>query len=151
MSEDRASPKSAQELRMAMIERQLADMEKRQKAKKIEQEEHAAFVESFLKGSLDLEERKKIRQLVLNAVADGQYEALVYSFPSDLCTDGGRAINNGESDWPKTLQGKAKEFFENFKSEAQPLGYKLKAMIINFPGGMPGDVGFFINWAPENA
>ena len=23
-------------------------------------------------------------------------------------------------------------------------------MIINFPGGIPGDVGFFLNWAPPD-
>ena len=75
-------------------------------------------------------------------------EAMVYSFPSDLCTDGGRAINNSDPDWPDTLQGKAKEMYDTFKARIQPQGYKLKAMIINFPGGVPGDVGFFLNWAP---
>ena len=62
-------------------------------------------------------------------------EALVYSFPSDLCTDGGRAINKAEPDWPETLQGKAREMSEAFKARGQPQGYRLKAMIINFPGG----------------
>ena len=28
-------------------------------------------------------------------------------------------------------------------------GFKLKAMIVTFPGGIPGDVGFFLSWAPE--
>ena len=31
------------------------------------------------------------------------------------------------------------------------MGFRLKATIITFPGGMPGDVGFFLNWAPEEA
>ena len=55
------------------------------------------------------------------------------------------------SDWPQTLQGKAKEFFDRYQTYGKPQGYKLKAMIINFPGGMPGDVGFFLNWAPDKA
>ena len=38
--------------------------------------------------------------------------------------------------------------YDAFKARIQPQGYKLKAMIINFPGGVPGDVGFFLNWAP---
>ena len=42
-------------------------------------------------------------------------EAMVYSFPSDLCTDSGRAINNYDPNWPETLQGKAKEFFERYQ------------------------------------
>ena len=89
-----------------------------------------------------------VRRLVANAVKDGKMEAMVYSFPSDLCTDSGRAINNYDPKWPETLQGKAKEFFDRYESLAKPQGYKLKAMVINFPGGVPGDIGLFLNWAP---
>ncbi|HUG61564.1 MAG TPA: hypothetical protein VMP03_06945 [Methylomirabilota bacterium] len=49
-----------------------------------------------------------------------QVEALVYSFASRLCTDRGRAINNGESDWPETLQGRAKEAYEHYLTVAKP-------------------------------
>ena len=90
-----------------------------------------------------------VRRLVMNAVKNGKYEALVYSFPSELCTDSGRAINSADPQWTETLQGKAKQFYERYLKFAKPQGYKLKAMIINFPGGMPGDVGFFLSWAPE--
>ena len=72
---------------------------------------------------------------------------MVFSFPSDLCTDSGRAINNQERNWPDTLQGKAKELFDRYQTIAKPQGYKLKAMIINYPDGMPGDVGFFLDWS----
>jgi hypothetical protein len=50
--------------------------------------------------------------------------------------------------WPESLQGKAREFYERYERSAKPTGYKLKAMVVNFPGGIPGDVGFFLNWAP---
>ena len=66
-----------------------------------------------------------------------------------LCTDSGRAINSADPQWPETLQGKAKQFYERYLKYAKPQGYKLKAMIINFPGGIPGDVGFFISWKTE--
>jgi hypothetical protein len=95
------------------------------------------------------EEIATVRRLVMNAVESGKLEAMVYSFPSDLCTDSGRAINSNDPDWPNTLQGKAREFFERYQTFGKPQGYKLKAMIINFPGGVPGDVGFFLSWAPE--
>ena len=90
-----------------------------------------------------------IRRIAMSAMQAGKFEAMVYSFPSDLCTDGGRAINNSEPGWTETLQGKAKELYDRFQTIAKPKGYKLKAMIINFPGGVPGDVGFFLSWAPE--
>jgi hypothetical protein len=28
----------------------------------------------------------------------------------------------------------------------RPLGYKLRVQIIDFPGGMPGDVGITLKW-----
>ena len=64
------------------------------------------------------------------------------------CTDSGRAINNNAPNWPETLQGKAKELFDRYEERMKPQGYRLKAMVINFPGGVPGDIGFFLNWAP---
>ena len=57
-------------------------------------------------------------------------------------------INNNLPGWQNTLQGKAKELFELFEKVAKPQGYGLKATIINFPGGVPGDVGFFLTWEP---
>ena len=71
-----------------------------------------------------------------------------YSFPSELCSDRGRAINSNDPDWPETLQGKAKQFYERYLTYGKPQGFKLKAMVINFPGGMPGDIGFYLNWQP---
>ena len=30
--------------------------------------------------------------------------------------------------------------------ELRPLGYKLHAQVIDFPGGMPGEIGLFLKW-----
>ena len=139
---------SAEQLRMKLLEEQMKEMELQEKARASAKKELSEFTDSFLQSHVSDDERAMIRRLVKNALEKGQLEALVYSFPSDLCTDGGRAINNSDPNWPDTLQGKAKELYEGFKAHIQPQGYKLKAMIINFPGGIPGDVGFFLNWAP---
>ena len=63
------------------------------------------------------------------------------TFSSDLCNDGGRAINNGDPNWPKTLVGFAARAYEFYQKELQPHGYRLRAEILDFPGGMPGEVG----------
>ena len=144
-------PVSAEALRMLMLEKQMKEMDEHMARQKIEQQKRAQFAEDFLKGHLGEEERAMIRRVVMQAVTAGKLEALVYTFPSELCTDSGRAINSADPDWPATLQGKAKELFDVYKAVAQPQGYKLKASIINFPGGMPGDVGFFLSWAPDAA
>lgn len=144
-----AVPPSAEQLRLALLEEQMKEAEKQEKARAQANDELAKFTNSFLKDQVSENEIAMVRRLVVNAVKNGKFEAMVYSFPSDLCSDGGRAINSADPQWPETLQGKAKQFYERYLKFAKPQGYKLKAMIINFPGGIPGDVGMFINWEPE--
>ncbi|THK34262.1 histidine kinase [Ensifer sp. MPMI2T] len=146
---DTSAPMSAAQLRMQMLEREMAEMEKERKLRALQEQKLADFAADFLEKHVTEQEIAVVRRLVQNAVKDGKFEAMVYSFPSSLCTDSGRAINSADRDWPQTLQGKAKEFYERYQTFGKPQGYKLKAMIINFPGGIPGDVGFFLDWSPD--
>jgi hypothetical protein len=84
---------------------------------------------------------------IRKAAQSGETEAMVMRFPVDLCTDGGRAINNGDADWPDTLSGRPRQAYELWRDHLRDAGYKLKAMIIEWPGGLPGDVGFFLSWS----
>jgi hypothetical protein len=36
--------------------------------------------------------------------------------------------------------------FEFWRDHLQPQGYGLKAMIVDWPQGLPGDIGFFLTW-----
>ena len=76
----------------------------------------------------------------------GEHELIVVRFPSEMCTDHGRAINLPEDGWPDTLVGAPRQIYEFWKEHLQPLGYGLKAMIIDWPNGFPGDVGMFVTW-----
>jgi hypothetical protein len=143
-----ATPQSAEALRKSILQKEEERMEVERKAREADEKKLAAFTDDFLKEHVSEDEIAMVRRLVANAVKDGKMEAMVYSFPSDLCTDSGRAINNNDPRWPETLQGKAKEFYERYEKFGRPEGYKLKAMVINFPGGVPGDIGLFLNWAP---
>ena len=145
------SPPSAEQLRMQMLEREMEQMDKERKLRSMQEQKLTDFAADFLEKHVTEQEIAVVRRLVANAVKDGKFEAMVYSFPSSLCTDSGRAINNADRDWPSTLQGKAKEFSERYQTFGKPQGYKLKAMIINFPGGIPGDVGFFLDWSQDQA
>ena len=80
------------------------------------------------------------------AAQRGETEVMVMRFPNSLCTDKGRAINNSEADWPETLTGRPRQAFEFWQEHLQPAKFKLKAMIIEWPAGLPGDVGFFLSW-----
>ena len=143
-----AGPISAEKLRMSILQKEMDKMDTERKAREAEEQRLSAFTRDFLHQHVSEDEIAMVRRLVMNAVKDGKMEAMVYSFPSDLCSDSGRAINNGAPNWPETLQGKAKEFFDRYEQMAKPQGYRLKAMVINFPGGVPGDIGLFLNWAP---
>jgi hypothetical protein len=139
---------SADDLRMALLEAEMKKMEEREKFRSKEEKKRADFAAEFLSGQVTEAEKAMIRRVVRSAVKEGRTQAMVYSFPSRLCTDGGRAVNNADKAWPSTLQGKAKELYDRYLEVAKPQGYKLKATIIDFPGGMPGDVGLFLDWSP---
>lgn len=143
-----SSMTSAADLRKHALERQLLEIERHENLKASEASKHAEFIEAFLHQQIGDDERALMKRLIVKAAMDGKFEALIFSFPSDLCTDSGRAINNSLPEWQETLQGKAKELVDLFYRIAKPQGYGLKAMIINFPNGIPGDVGFFLTWEP---
>lgn len=80
------------------------------------------------------------------AVENGLTSVQVLRFPHTLCADNGRAINQAESGWETTLSGIPKELYDFWKRELQPRGYHIRYEIINYPGGMLGDVGVTISW-----
>lgn len=85
--------------------------------------------------------------LVVRAAAErGERDVLVLRFPSSFCTDGGRRINNSEEDWPDSLDGFARTAFDYFVRELRPLDFTMRAQIISFHDGMPGDVGLYLHW-----
>lgn len=80
------------------------------------------------------------------AAEHGEQEFLLLRFPSDLCTDRGRAINAALTDWPETLRGEAAEIYLRWETELKQRGFHLTARVLEFPHGMPGDVGLFLGW-----
>jgi len=83
---------------------------------------------------------------VKRAAAEGQHELMVLQFPVELCSDTGRAINNNDPDWPDTLTGVPRQAYEVWRDRLKPAGYSLSALIVEWPHGMPGDVGMFLGW-----
>jgi hypothetical protein len=116
-----------------------------EKKRKIEHERDQ-FHETFMSREVPPDVFERLSRLVKSAAERGEREVLAMRFPSAYCTDGGRAINSFEPDWPKTLTGAAKKGHEFYEKELAPLGYKVRAQVLDFPGGMPGDVGLFLRW-----
>jgi CBS domain-containing protein len=80
------------------------------------------------------------------AAEHGERELLLLEFPSALCSDGGRAINVAEPDWPSTLRGEAAEAYIRYEHDLKPRGFHLMAKVLNFPDGYIGDIGLFLHW-----
>jgi len=110
--------------------------------------EKRALIERLAQPSGKSEEEKiKLASSVIHrAVQNGLTEVMVYRFPNTLCTDKGRAINQQEPGWEKTLTGIPKEIFQLWVDYLKPRGYRISYQIMDFPGGMPGDVGVTIAW-----
>jgi hypothetical protein len=97
-------------------------------------------------GVSDEERMKRAAAIIKRAVDNGLTEVLVGRFPNRLCADHGRAINQQEPGWEETLTGLPKELFLFWQKYLQPRGYKLKCEIVDFPDGMPGDIGITLIW-----
>jgi len=110
--------------------------------------EKKALLDQFSKpsGLSDEEAIQRAIKIIERAVSNGRTEVQVHRFPNQLCTDRGRAINQQEPGWENTLTGVPKEIYELWAKYFRQRGYKLKVEIVDFPGGMPGDVGMALKW-----
>jgi len=112
--------------------------------------EKKALLERLSKqtGVSDEEALAKAAAIIERASNNGLTEVEVIRFPNALCTDHGRAINNGlEPGWENTLLGEPKEMYKFWEKHLRPLGYRVRVQIVDFPQGMPGDIGFTLIWA----
>ena len=144
--DDRLPTASDAALRVAEAEAARAGESKRAAA--AAEAEKKALIESFQKvPSLSVDEKiERAASIIQRAVNNGLMEVEVLRFPHELCTDGGRAINQAEPGWENTLTGIPKDMYQFWNEHLRPRGYKVRAQIVDFPRGMPGDIGIFLSW-----
>jgi hypothetical protein len=133
--------------KLAVAEAEKAAKEARKQADEDAEKQHLI---EHLRGPSGVSDEEGIRRAVRvieRAVNNGLTEVLIHRFPNQLCTDRGRAINQGEAGWEKTLTGIPKEVYSLWDRHFRARGYKLRVQIIDFPGGMPGDVGMTLSWS----
>ena len=139
---------SAKELmaKIAKVEGEKAS--KAMKAHEAAEAEKQALLDRLSRpsGLSDDEVMEKAAIIVNRAVENGMTSVQVFRFPNHICTDNGRAINQVEDGWEQTLTGVPKEIYEFWKRQLKPRGYHIRYEIIDYPGGMPGDVGIFLSW-----
>jgi hypothetical protein len=133
-----------QRIAMAEAEKTKDEMRRRN----IEEAEKKSLIERLSKpsGLSDEDIMKKAAAIIERAAGNGLTEVQVYRFPNTMCTDSGRAINQQEPGWEQTLTGIPKEIYDFWNRRLRPLDYKLRVQIVDFPNGMPGDVGISLKW-----
>lgn len=141
--------KQAMEM-LALAEAEMASEALRQKKANAEKK---ALIDKLSKpsGISEQEALKRAAEIVQRAVTNGLTEVEVFRFPNALCTDNGRAINNGmEPGWENTLTGLPKEMYSFWDRHLRPIGNKIRVQVVDFSGGVPGDIALTLKWGRTN-
>ena len=138
---------SAQDLHKEMTTRRMAQhSEEEAHAHELAQAKAEAI--KRLKNPIEItpEQIASFMKRVQQAADHGEAQILILRFPSDVCTDSGRAINNAQPGWEETLVGVPKQVYKVWLEKLKPRGFALHAEVLDFPQGMPGDIGLFCRW-----
>jgi CBS domain-containing protein len=151
-----APPKSQDEaddgpIKIADFQSLMADFEQREmthqdEARRAAAEQRRRQVAELITQHISNEGWRALLHRARQAAEQGQRELMLLRFPSQLCSDRGRAVNVSEPDWPATLRGEAAEVYLRWEHDLKPSGFHLAARVLDFPGGMPGDIGLFLVW-----
>jgi len=120
--------------------------EQRQEAREVALEQRRQKIAELIDRHVSDETWRGVLHNAKQAAQSGAKEFMVLRFPSELCSDGGRAINLADPTWPATLKGEAAEVYLRWERDLRPHGFHLSARVLDFPRGMPGDIGLFLNW-----
>jgi CBS domain-containing protein len=113
---------------------------------KLDEEHKQNLHDAFMSREPPADALERLMTTVRHLAEQGETEMLALQFPASYLDDHGRKINNFEADWPTSLTGFAKRAFEFYEQNLRPLGYKVRAQILDYPGGMPGTVGIYLAW-----
>jgi hypothetical protein len=139
---------TARDLKKQIAIREAAKATESMRALSAEEAEKKALLEKLAKpsGVSDPERLERAIAIIKRAADNNRTEVEVGRFPNRLCTDRGRAINQQERGWEATLTGVPKELFDFWSQHLKPRGYKLRMQVVDFPNGMPGDIGITLSW-----
>jgi len=139
---------TAKDLQAKIAEAESAKASAAIKAHAAAEAEKQAFLDRINKpsGLSDEQVVEKASIIINRAVENGLTSVQVFRFPNHICTDDGRAIDQGEPGWEKTLTGIPKEIYSFWERRLKPNGYHIRYEVIDRPGGLRGDIGVFLSW-----
>lgn len=138
---------SAQDLQQYAARRHQAEQAKEEARKAELAKAEAEQIKRLMEPVEVTEERlANFMHRVRQAAERGEHEILVLRFPSALCRDSGRAINNSLPGWEETLVGLPEQMLEVWREHLKPLGFRLACEVLDYPEGKPGDIGLLVRW-----
>jgi hypothetical protein len=168
MTEQPDAALSVAELFAERDARRRRDKEAEEQLHRRQEEELAAFRKRLDSFQLTDEVVRSGLDRIKRAFERGETELLIASFPSSFCSDGARAVINAgappinkpsaeelaaqadEPEWVATMPVGVRQVHDYWKNNLKAGGFKFSARIINYPSGMPGDVGLFFSWPKDS-
>lgn len=140
---------SAKEVMQQIALAEAEEVNKQARAQAEAAAEKKALIDQLRKpqGTSDEEAIRRGLEIIHRAIKNRLTEVELIRFPNELCTDKGRAINQQEPGWENTLTGEPKEIYQFWHKYFRPRGYKLRVQVVDFPGGLPGDIGMSVSWS----
>lgn len=137
---------SPRDLKEITSEAEAAKMDEERKYKATQEKVKKDLHEAFLSREIHSKVVERINDAVTIAARQGRHQIEVLTFPCQFCNDRGRRINNGDADWPESLEGFAKKAYDFYDRELKSKGFKMTAEVISFEGGVPGTVALNLKW-----
>lgn len=137
---------SPRDLKEITSEAEAAKMDEERKYKATQEKVKKDLHEAFLSREIHSKVIERINDAVTIAARQGRHQIEVLTFPCQYCNDRGRRINNGDADWPESLEGFAKKAYDFYDRELKSKGFKMTAEVISFEGGVPGTVALNLKW-----
>ena len=141
-----AGEPTVNDFRNLVLHAKQEEAERREAARRQAEEVQRKATRELIEHHVSEESWRGILQRMRQAAEHGEKESMLLRFSSSLCSDGGRAVNAPEPDWPATLRGEPAEIYLRWERELKPHGFRLTARVLDFPGGFPGDLGLFLVW-----
>jgi CBS domain-containing protein len=140
------APANVTDFRRLVTDFEEKEVQHRDEVRRGVADQHRRVVADLVGRHISDEAWRKLVHDARLAAERGENEFMLLRFPSELCSDGGRGVNAPEPDWPATLRGEAAEVFLRWEQDLKPQGFHIAARVVDFPGGMPGDIGLFLSW-----
>ena len=105
---------NVQELKRIADEKETAKLKEVLARRRKEEDEEKRARQDFMERELRPDGIERFNSWVRRAAEQGRTEIEIMRFPSQYCSDKGRAINNLEAGWPDTLTGLARRVYDAY-------------------------------------